>query len=528
MRARAEALKALIIRHRFTLTDLVMIGAVLAAALFAVWQCDVFPNETAATKQLIFELDEIFAVCALGFALFAWSRLRAQRREILRRRTAEAQARALAFEDPLTGLPNRRQFEEAVRAALAAPPGADAVHAVMMLDLNGFKRINDIHGHPVGDETLIQAALRLRSGVREGDLVARLGGDEFAVLARHLSGPDAAAGLAARVVDALKAPVYAGGGQHHIGSGIGIALAPVDGSDLDTLVRKADVALYRAKAKGASAFRFFEADMDHAIREHERLEHDLRSAIGTPALKVAYRPRVHLSDGRVIGFDAIPEWHHHALGLVDASRLFAIADSAHLTRELVDDLLARACRDAVAWPASVTLSFPLAPQVLPDETFPLRLVAILSESGLPPSRLEFALAESALVAGREAARKNLGVLREVGVRLAVTQFGTGYSSLYHLRTIALDAIRIDRSFVEAMGDDPRSAAVVRALVGLGTGLGLTVTADGVQSVQQQMMLREQGCQHGHGTLFSGLVSADEAARLFASDPSRTSGAMAAR
>jgi diguanylate cyclase (GGDEF)-like protein len=507
-------LKALIIRYRFTLTDLVMIGAVVVAALFGAWQYDVFPNEAAGTKDLIFELDELFAICALAFALFSWSRLRAQRREIRRRRTAENEARSLAFEDTLTGLPNRRQFESALKVALASPPGADVVHAVMMLDLNGFKRINDIYGHPIGDEALIQTALRLRKAVREGDMVARLGGDEFGVLARHLDGSEAAAGLAMRIIEELESPVQTGAGEHLVGAGIGIALIPIDGGDVETLIRKADVALYRAKAEGQSSLRFFEEDMDRIIRDRHRLESGLREAIGTLALEVTYEPCIDLKSGNISGFEAAPRWIHEKHGVLDFSRLNAIAESARLTRELTDDLLGQACRDAASWPHTVTLSFPIASPILKDATFGLRLLNILDQTGLAPSRLELEIPESTLVAELDAAQRVLGAIHGSGVRIALSHFGTGYSSLYHLRNFQLDTIKIDRSFVQGMSHDPQSAAIIRALVGLGTGFGIAVKAEGVQDTAQQTMLSNEGCQQAQGKLFSDAISASQVLDLF--------------
>jgi len=505
-------LKEMIIRYRFTLTDMGMIAAVVIAAGFGIWQFDVFPNESVVERDLTFELDEIFAVCALGFALFGWSRLRAQKREIGRRRAAEEEARALAFEDTLTGLPNRRQFDAALKAALAAPPGADAVHAVFMLDLNGFKRINDVHGHPTGDEALIQTAIRLRKAIRDNDMVARLGGDEFAVLAHHLAGAEAAATLALRIIDALKDPVPTGAGEHSIGAGIGIALTPADGADAETLLRKADVALYRAKAAGQSALRFFEEEMDHHIRERDTLERGLRTAIGTSKLEVIYQPRIDLKSGAIISFEATVRWMHDLYGELDTPRLIAIAETTGLIQALVDDLLRKACRDAATWGRDVTLSLGVPPSLLRDDTFGLRIVTILGESGLPASRLELEITESALVADLDAAKRVLGAIHETGVKIALNNFGTGYSSLYHLRNFKLDTIKIDRSFVQAMADNPESAAIVRALVGLGSGLGLTVAAEGVQNEQQQTMLVNEGCQQGQGFLFSQAVSADEARR----------------
>ncbi|HXA39485.1 MAG TPA: EAL domain-containing protein [Phenylobacterium sp.] len=490
----ASELKAMILRHRFTLIDAAMIAAVVGAGLLAAWQIDVFPNETNGVREGVLELDEVFAVCALGFALFAWTRMRAQSREVARRRAAENEARALAFEDPLTGLPNRRQFDAALNAALAAPPGADAVHAVLMLDLNGFKRINDVHGHPVGDEALVQTALRLRKAVREDDLVARLGGDEFAVLARHLSGAEAATGLARRIIESLEAPVNAGGSEHRIGAGIGIALAPLDGSDAETLLRRADVALYRAKGEGVSALRFFEPDMDRRIQERDQLERDLRDAIGSADLEVLYQPCMDLKSGRLTRFEAMATWRHPRLGVLDAWRFIPIAEAAGLIGRLTDDLLGRASRDAVAWGPHVALSFPVSPAQLKDRTFGLRLLKILGAANLAPARLELEIAESAMVADLDGAQRVLGAIRDSGVKIALSDFGTGYSSLYHLRNFRIDRIKIDRSLVQAMGDSVQSTAIVRALVGLGAGLGLTVAAEGVQDERQHGLLADEGCQ----------------------------------
>ncbi|MBZ9711119.1 EAL domain-containing protein [Mesorhizobium sp. ESP7-2] len=511
-------LKEMIIRHRFTLTDMAMIAAVLIVATFAIWQYDIFPNESGGERKLTFELDEVFAVCALGFALFAWSRLRAQRREIGRRRAAEEEARILAFEDTLTGLPNRRQFDAALKAALAALPGADAVHAVFMLDLNGFKRINDVYGHPVGDEVLVKTAIRLRKAIREPDMIARLGGDEFAVLARHLAGAEEAATLALRMIEALKDPLQTGSGEHVIGAGIGIALAPADGVEAETLLRKADVALYRAKAVKPSALRFFEEEMDRHIRERDILERDLRAAIGVKELEVIYLPRIDLKSGVITSFEAGPRWAHSQCGELDPVRLFAIAEAAGVVQPLVDDLLRVACTDAAGWGENVTLSFGIPPALLKDDTLGLRIMAILGESGLPASRLELEITESALVADLEATKRVLGDIHETGVKIALNNFGTGYSSLYHLRNFKLDTIKIDRSFVQAMANNPESAAIVRALIGLGSGLGLTVAAEGVQDELQQTMLANEGCQQAQGFLFSRPVTAGEAWELLNANP----------
>lgn len=507
--------RSVMIRHRFTFQDAGLITVVVLIALLFAWQIDLFPNAPSQPiYEYIVELDEALAVAAMGFALFAWTRFRAQRREIARRRAAEGEARSLAFEDPLTGLPNRRQFDHALKAALAAPPRAGGAHAVLMIDLNGFKRINDVHGHAAGDEALIQVAIRLRQAVRGDDLVARLGGDEFAVLSRHLTGPEAATGLALRIIKQLEAPVTAGGVPHQMMGGIGLALSPQDGNDAAAVLRKADVALYRAKTETVSALRFFEPQMDESIRERDQLERDLRAAIGTPALRPFYQPLVDLKTGKIIGFEALARWNHPTLGEIQPNRFIPIADDTGLISKLTDTLLREACRDAVAWSEPVQLSFNISPVQLKDRTLAPRLLNILRETGLPPNRLEVEVTESALVSDLAAAQEILGAMRNAGVRIALDDFGTGYSSLYHLRNFSLDKIKIDRSFVNGMASDPNAAAIVRALIGLGTGLSLAVTAEGVEDSDQRSTLINAGCTQAQGFLFGKAIPADEVRLLF--------------
>ncbi len=430
-----------------------------------------------------------------------------------RRILAEREARALALEDPLTGLPNRRQFDEALAHAVAAPPRAGASHAVLALDLNGFKKVNDVYGHLAGDEVLAQVALRLRQAVREGDLVARLGGDEFAVLATHIASSEAATGVARRIIEALEPPVLSSQGEHQVGAAIGIALSPQDGG-VDEILRKADIALYRAKG-GTSALCFFEPAMDAQVRERDHLERELRAAIGTPAMRPFYQPLVDLKSGTIIGFEALARWTHATLGEIPPDRFITIADDCGLIAPLTDDLLRQACAEAATWPRHLSLSFNVSPAQLRDMGLGLRLMGILAETGLAPQRLEIELTESALVRDLDAARHILGGIRDAGVRIALDDFGTGYSSLYHLRNFKLDKIKIDRSFIEAMAHDPESAAIVKALVGLGEGLSLAVTAEGVEDAEQRAMLIAQGCQEAQGFLFSRAVPAAEIPALLA-------------
>ena len=500
-------------RHKTRIFDGTVLTILTLAALFYCYEVDVFANAPGeGPKPRTIELDEVLLVSAIfcgGLVIFALRRLVEQRRETARRIEAEQEIRTLAFHDALTGLPNRRQFDDALRTAAAAPARSGGSHAVLLLDLNGFKRVNDVFGHAVGDEVLIRVAGRLSQCVRESDLVARIGGDEFAVLSQHISGAEAAMGLGMRIIDSLENAVQAGGADHAIGTAIGIALAPQDGVEPVELMRKADIALYRAKAQGRSALRFFEPEMDAQIRERDGMERLLRAAVEAGDILPFYQPLIDLKTGGVRGFEALARWTGETAADIGPDRFIPIAEDCGLIGPLSDRLLEHACRDAGAWPSGMVLAFNISPMLLRDSTFALRVMAILGRTGLSPARLELELTESALVRDFESARAALGALRDAGVRIAIDNFGTGYSSLYHLRNFKIDRLKIDRSFIDSMVRDKDSAAIVRALVGLGEGLGLQVTAEGVETADQQRLLIEQGCDQAQGFLYSEALPATD-------------------
>jgi diguanylate cyclase (GGDEF)-like protein len=504
--------------YRASVGDALFLSFIVLVTAFVAFAFELFEHEgRLAERRLLIDLNETLllgSVISVCLVIFTARRVFEQKRELRWRKKAEQEARVLAMEDPLTGLPNRRSFDEALRKAVGAPPSSGAVHAIFMLDLNGFKRINDVFGHAVGDEVLIEAARRLSGLVRGVDLVSRLGGDEFAVLAHHVTGPEGANGLALRIIEALTPPITVGNTEHTVGTGIGIALFPRDARDTQELLRKADIALYRAKAESRSCARFFEDEMDAHLKERDVLERELRAAIGTDALQPYYQPLVELKSGAIIGFEALARWTHPQMGSIPPERFIPIAEDCGLIRELTGVLLRRACRDARQWPPSVTLSFNISPVELRDRTLGLRVMAILADTGLAPNRLELEITESALVRDMDAAQEVLGSLREGGIRIALDDFGTGYSSLYHLRNFKLDKIKIDRSFIDAMMKEPESATIVRALLGLGHGLGLTVTAEGVESGDQAQALLSHGCEQGQGYLYSEAVDGAAASRLF--------------
>ena len=509
--------KAFVIFHRAKIQDVVFILGALFLTAYLLFEIDIFVTGDSISAEKAIESDELAilgAVFSAGLLFFAWRRFHEQKRETQRRIAAERHARELAFQDPLTGLPNRRQFAEALNIAIASPPGADGTHALLMLDLNGFKRINDVYGHPTGDEALIVVGERLLGSIRQGDIVARLGGDEFAIVAHHLVSAEAAMGIALRVTAALSQPVLIGTIAHRIETGIGICVFPFEGSTAEEIMRRADVALYKAKSDHSTSTRFFDAEMDRYVREREFMERELRAAVEAGDIQPFYQPLVDLKTKQIIGFEALARWTHTDLGVIPPERFIPIAEDSGLIRQLGDQLLRRACCTAATWPAHIVLAFNISPLQLKDNSFGLRVLAILGETGLSPRRLELEITESALVRDLEAARETFGALREAGVRIALDDFGTGYSSLYHLRNFKLDKIKIDRSFIANMAAERESAEIVNALVGLGQGLGFTITAEGIEQADQESELLAKGCQQGQGFLFGDAVSAEQASQLF--------------
>ena len=493
------------------------------------YEYDILPDEPHIYLLGGLDFDEAFALGGLvcvGLLILSWRLLRLQRREVVRRIKAEQLARELAHQDSLTGLSNRRQFDQEMKIALAALPRTDGAHAVLLLDLNHFKRINDVFGHGVGDEVLINVAARLQRILRTGDHVARLGGDEFAILAPQLSGAEEATGIALRVIKELEQPIKIGATRHQIGVGIGVALIPQDGRDESEIMRKADIALYRAKAERDSALCFFEPAMDARIRERDLIERELGAAIANGDLQPYYQPLIDLVTQKIIGFEALARWTHPTLGSLPPDRFIPIAESCGLMDELTDALLRQAALTARQWPEDITLAFNISPSQLKDGTLGLRILAILGKSGLSPRRLEIEITEAALVQDIHGAQQVVGCLREAGVRIALDDFGTGYSSLYHLRNFKVDKIKIDRSFVDGMDSDPEASALVRGLLGLSHGLGLIVTAEGVEHPGQAATLLEQGCEQAQGYLYGRAMPATDAIKLVTAQAEQSAGPIA--
>ncbi|MCX8997387.1 EAL domain-containing protein [Rhizobiaceae bacterium BDR2-2] len=488
-------------RHRVSINDLGILVAVLAVVAYIGFSIDIFVTEgQASLAEQRLELDEVLLLgvtLAVGLLIFAVRRYVEQKKEMRRRQEAERYARELAFQDPLTGLANRRQFEDALKVAAASPPAAGYSHAVLMLDLNGFKKINDNYGHAIGDQTLIVVAQRLVGAIRSQDLAARLGGDEFVVLAPHVLGAEGAGVIATRILQSLTAPIVIGGTEHNVGTGVGIALLPDDAEDPSEALRKADVALYRAKAEHRSALRFFEAEMDARVRERETMERALAAAMEADAIEPRFRPTLDLQTGTVVAFEVLPCWIGKDGEEIAPERFLAIAEESGLIHSLGLRLLEKACMTAGDWPQNVGLAVDLLPGQIRDPKLGEAVLHVLEVSSFDPRRLELEVAENIIVADLEGAKAALAPLRVAGVKVTLDNFGTGYSNLYHMQEFQFDKVKIDRRFTERLGQE-QADRTIKALAGLGHGLGLIVSAEGISEPNARATLLESGVEQGQG------------------------------
>ena len=430
------------------------------------------------------------------------------------RRRSEARIAHMARHDALTGLPNRVLFHDRLTRALTRIEEGDAV-AVLCIDLDRFKTVNDTLGHPVGDELLKAVADRLQACVREGDTVARLGGDEFAVIQHRLESTDVAGMLAERIVEALSQPFELGGHQVVAGASVGIAIAPADGSGAEELLKKADMALYRAKADGRGAFHYFEREMDDRLQARRLLELDMRRALVAGEFELYYQPLLNLAENRLTGCEALLRWRHPERGLVLPTEFIGLAEEIGLISPLGDWVLRTACPEAARWPDEMKVAVNLSPCQFRNRNLVATVVSALANSGLPASRLELEITESVLLEDNAANIRVLHELRSLGVRIAMDDFGTGYSSLSYLRSFPFDKIKIDRSFVSDLADHGDALAIVKALASLGASLGIVTTAEGVETEEQFDRLCVEGCTEVQGFLISEPCDATTLRKLIA-------------
>jgi diguanylate cyclase (GGDEF)-like protein/PAS domain S-box-containing protein len=436
--------------------------------------------------------------------------------DITERRKAEARVAHMAHHDGLTGLANRVMYQERLNQALRqATSGAGGGVAVLCIDLDLFKNVNDSFGHPMGDRLLTMVAGRMRGNVRSSDLVARLGGDEFAIVLAGEITPNDANDFALRLIHTLSEPYDMDGIEIVIGASIGIALSPGDGDNSEELMRNADMALYRAKNDGGGVHHFFEREMDLQAQKRRDMEIDLRRAFANGEFELHYQPLVDLAADRITGFEALLRWRHPEKGMISPADFIPVAEDIGLIITLGEWVLRKACVEAATWPADIKIAVNLSPVQFRNRNLVQVVIAALAYSGLSPLRLELEITESLFLAETEANIALLHQLRALGVRISMDDFGTGYSSLSYLRSFPFDKIKIDRSFVKDLVGRPDCVAIVRAISGLGRSLNITTTAEGVETVDQLDWLRAEGCNEVQGFLFSAARPASEIAELLA-------------
>ncbi|MHC2295839.1 putative bifunctional diguanylate cyclase/phosphodiesterase [Rhizobium mongolense] len=415
--------------------------------------------------------------------------------DITEHRDAEQKIAHLALHDPLTDLPNRAALNQKLDALLEQHASLGTQFAVLCLDLDRFKEVNDLFGHNIGDVVLCTAAKRL-CAVADDAFIARLGGDEFMVLAE--ADAASAAVLADSIVAALNEDADIDGTRIRMGASLGVAVFPADGESAGALISNADAALYRAKADGRGTARFFEPRMDQWLRERRALQHDLHAAISHEQLSVFYQPQADIG-GDVIGFEALLRWSHPERGNIPPSVFIPIAEESSLMLEIGEWVLREACREASSWPRKLQVGVNLSPVQFKHGDLSALVESVLAETGLEPVRLELEITESVLIDDLERAIATLGRLKSLGVRIAMDDFGTGYSSLSYLQSFPFDKIKIDQSFVRNIGQSS-SAAIIRAVIGLGRGLNLPIIAEGVESTEQLAFLTRESCNQVQGYL----------------------------
>lgn len=426
--------------------------------------------------------------------------------DISRLKETEARIRDLAYYDPLTGLPNRRLLEDRLQVEIAHAARLRCRLAVLFVDLDRFKRINDSLGHEVGDKLLVEIAHRLRASLREDDTVARMGGDEFLVILNNLAGPDEAAMTARRLVGALRRPVHIEGRELVVTTSLGVSIYPDDSQDADTLIKHADVAMYRAKDEGRNSFQLFEPAMNARSLEHLALETALHRALPRKELLLHFQPLVDAADGRLVAAEALLRWQHPDLDLVPPADFIPLAEDTGLIVPIGEWVLRSACEHHRAWRdaggARLRMMVNISARQFRDEGFVAMVGSVLAETAMPPSCLTLELTESMLMDGTDRTIARLEQLRGLGVGLAIDDFGTGYSSLAYLKRFPIDELKIDRLFVRGVDRSTRDGALVAAIISLGHSLGLRVVAEGVETLGQLGVLQREGCDLAQGFHFS--------------------------
>jgi len=429
--------------------------------------------------------------------------------EIADREELQARSQYLAYHDSLTGLGNRLLFKEQLDEALKDVSVAPYPLAVLFLDLDGFKVVNDTLGHSVGDLLLKSIAAKLRDLLPSTDRIARLGGDEFAILQMSSAQPASSTQFAEQIIEIVAQPHDIDGHDVTVGASIGITIAHPGEMNTESLLKSADLAMYSAKSEGRGTYRIFDPQMDAIVQARRLLERDMRTSLAQGGFELYYQPLVNLQTKRVTAFEALMRWNHNERGAVPPAEFIPVAEEMGLIIQLGDWALRQACMEAIGWPDNIRVSVNLSPLQFFKGNLVSTVVSALASSGLPASRLELEITESVLL---EKSERNIGILnqlRELGVRISMDDFGTGYSSIGYLRSFPFDKIKIDKSFVRDLLVDDGSLAIVRAIAGLGVSFGMTTTAEGVETEEQMRRLNLEGCVEVQGYLYSKPVPTSE-------------------
>ncbi|CAN5621081.1 EAL domain-containing protein [soil metagenome] len=436
-------------------------------------------------------------------------------RSALQLQASQAQAVYLAFHDPLTGLANRGLFDERLARTLAESRGTGKSVALHYFDLDRFKNVNDTLGHPAGDELICAMSRRLVEATRETDIVARIGGDEFAIIQTGVNSPGEAEVLCMRIVEAVNEAFELSGTRVNISVSIGVALAPADACEATELARKADIALYEAKAAGRGRYVFFAEAMDATVQQRRGIELGLRRALTTcNEFEVVYQPLFSAQSRKITGAEALVRWHHPDHGVLSPAMFIPVAEATGLIEPLGEWVLEQACAAARDWPIQA-VSVNVSAIQLRNEGFAERVLAILARTGLDPERLELEITETSFIESAANCQPNLAALRARGVQIALDDFGTGYSSFSHLREFDVDRIKIDQSFVNGIDMREGGSPIIQAIVDLAKASGMKVTAEGVETVEQSVFLTRAGCNSLQGFLLSCPVSRNELNTVFA-------------
>ncbi|ARS26071.1 diguanylate cyclase/phosphodiesterase [Sphingomonas sp. KC8] len=508
--------------------DLITGGIVFAAIiLFA-------GNGSAVVRQFVDTVtgvgdgaDRVLTTALLlniALLLFGWRRYRDLQHEVVERVAAEQRANSLAASDPLTGLLNRRSLADQGAALLETATARGRAVVVLMIDLDHFKTINDLHGHSVGDRLLRACSAALHNTLPIGAVTARLGGDEFACA--FLVDPNASGhidAIADGLVSRLATPFELGDTRAHVSASIGIARSDQDCPDFDALMRRADIAMYAAKKSGRNRMAWFDASMERELQLRNAIETGLRDGIPRGEFVPYYEQQIDLATGHIQGFEVLARWEHPSQGVIAPDIFIPIAEESGLIADLSTSVMRQAFEEAKSWDSGLSLSVNISPSQLKDPWLAQKIVKLLVETGFPANRLEIEITESALFENLGLAQSIIGSLKNQGIRLALDDFGTGYSSLAHLRALPFDRIKIDKSFVLSMTDNPESAAIVNAITRLGESLSLPITAEGVEDAGIIEQLKAIGCHKGQGWHYGKPMTVNQVRRLLAEQDMLTPG-----